>query len=96
MVSITAIDIIINIFCIDQKVSNVLLQDILVFFTGSSNIPPPGFGTPPLLHFDHEAIYPSASTCATTLVLPTRYDSYDKFKNTMVQSLLCNGGFGVI
>ena len=73
------------------------LEDILSFFSGASNVPPLGFDISPSLLFDHEAVYPTASTCALQLTLPTRYsDDYNQFKSKMTQAFTCHGGFGLI
>ena len=71
------------------------LADVLVFFTRASDIPPLGFPVLASLSFDVSAVYPTASTCALRLVLPTKYSAdYSNFKSKMVQALTCHGGFG--
>ena len=69
------------------------LEDVLIFFTGADRVPPLGFPQTPTLHFlGNDALYPTASTCSLMLRLPTRYSTYDAFKDTMTEGLLCNGG----
>ena len=62
--------------------------------SGASRSPPLGFadGT---LNFNHVNPYPTASTCAICLTLPTKYDSYDSFKEAFVFSMQSHGGFGL-
>ena len=69
------------------------LEDVLVFFTGADRVPPLGFPHTPSLHFlDDTAMFPTASTCSLVLCLPTRYSTYDAFKDAMIEALTCNGG----
>ena len=51
----------------------VSLEDVLSFFTGATRIPIGGFDCQASLTFSADACYPSASTCALQLVLPTQY-----------------------
>ena len=77
--------------------NEVSLRDILSFFTGSSAIPPLGFDIDPTLSFNHNAVYPTASTCTFSLTLPTRYyNDYNQFKLKIDQAFTCHGGFGVV
>lgn len=78
--------------------SVISLEEVLVFFTGASRIPPGGFDAlnPPSLSFDHGAIYPQASTCALNLILPAKHAKYEDFKVNMDQALSQNGGFGCV
>lgn len=70
------------------------LKVLLSFFTGAEEVPPLGFSPPPTLHFNRHEVYPTASTCALELVLPTQYDTYEQFKDAMLTGLLFHGGFG--
>ncbi len=45
---------------------------------------------------DGTSIYPMASTCALTLILPTKYDNYSEFKEKMAFAIKNNGGFGLL
>ena len=66
---------------------SVSLQDVLSFFSGAAKIPPLGFHPLPSLSFRHDAVYPTASTCALRLTLPTCYsDDYESFKYNMTQA----------
>ena len=51
------------------------LERVLSFFIGAEEIPPGSYGAllQPCLNFNEQQPYPTASTCAITLTLPTRY-----------------------
>ena len=71
------------------------LHTILNFFFGAEKIPPMGFPSDPVLRFNGSDVYPTASTCAIELTLPTRYTGdYASFKNAMDVALTCHDGFG--
>lgn len=59
-------------FCVANP-DAVTLEDILSFFTGAVRIPVGGFDHEATLSFSPTAYYPSASTCALELILPTNY-----------------------
>lgn len=72
------------------------LSDCLSFFTGASRVPPVGFDTVCTLNFSPHNMYPTASTCALILTLPTMYhDQYSTFKDNMVFAFRNHGGFGL-
>ena len=82
-------------YSIGGKVS-VTLEDFLVFVTGTNRIPPTGFHLGLTLNFNNTHVYPSASTCALTLTLPTKYyDNYSLFKEKILYGLENHGGFGL-
>ena len=87
----------ITYFCfIDDPPEGLVLEDILSFFTGAEVIPPLGFDHTPALYFNSEALFPTASTCALELCLPTRYhSSYAMFKQKASLAFKCHGGFGL-
>lgn len=68
---------------------------VLIFFTGSDEEPLLGYPHDPVLNFNKEKHYPTASTCAIELTLPTRYPDYQTFKSSMDYGLLNHGGFGL-
>ena len=70
------------------------LSDLLAFFSGCDRVPVLGFVPSPTLHFNQIDKYPTASTCAMELVLPSQYTCYTQFKENMIFGLLNNGGFG--
>ena len=72
----------------------VTLPVIMVFFTGAEEMPPLGFPHDPVLNFA-DALYPTASTCAIQLTLPTKYTDYPAFKSALDLAFICHGGFGL-
>ena len=50
----------------------------------------------PVLTFNENDPYPTASMCAVKLSLPTKYDEYEVFKNSMNTAFTMHGGFGLI
>ena len=74
---------------------NLSLKMILSFFTGADCIPPLKYRSA-FLHFNPNNHYPTASTCAIQLTLPTKYESYDEFKKQMDVAFWMNGGFGLL
>lgn len=68
---------------------------ILAFFTGADRIPPLGFDKKATMLFT-SGVLATASTCDMVIRVPYCHDSYDKFKCFMVESLIANGGFGVV
>ena len=85
---------IINLFPVATGVS---IGMILNFFTGAESIPPCGFPPgKPVLSFNSSNPYPTASTCALELTLPTKYDDYQEFKSKMDQAFSMHGGFGLL
>ena len=72
------------------------IGDCLALFTGAECIPPTGFDTNCTLNFNSSAVYPTASTCALLLTLPTKYyEDYYHFKDKMFFGLMNHGGFGL-
>ena len=68
---------------------------ILSFFTGSKEVPPLGLPHTPALNFSCNSPFPTASTCAIELTLPTIYDIEDDFETSMNTAFLQHGGFGL-
>ena len=82
---------------VDADTLHVTLEDILVFFSGSDMVPPLGFSPPPSIVFNHEAMFPTSSTCSLMLVLPTKYhDNYHAFKSKLLFAFKNHGGFGLL
>lgn len=79
----------------NESESAVPLECILQFFSGARQIPPLGFSAEPELNFNFNNRYPTASTCAVQLTLPTAYSTYDIFKSMLTTGFLCHGGFGL-
>ncbi|XP_057179968.1 G2/M phase-specific E3 ubiquitin-protein ligase-like [Triplophysa rosa] len=78
----------------------VNLEDVLVFASGASAIPPFGFKETPMIEFLHENLngsrrmFPEANTCAITLKLPVGLD-YDEYCQFMTEGILQSPNFGV-
>ena len=74
---------------------NVSLGMIMSFFTGAEDVPPMGYSHPPELNFNPSSPYPTSSTCALQLTLPTCYSEYDPFKRALDTAFTMHGGFGL-
>ena len=74
----------------------VSLEEALSFFTGATRIPIGGFDCEASLNFSPDAYYPSASTCALQLALPTQYhNNEDLFKERCSFAFKNPCGFGM-
>lgn len=69
---------------------------ILAFFTGTDTVPPLGFNKSVTLNFNPSIPYPTASTCALELTLPTKYSDFDEFKKNLDVGFTMHGGFGLV
>ena len=58
---------------LDGDTDDLDISDCMVFFSGTERLPPTGFDTECTLNFNSCNVYPTASTCALTLTLPTKY-----------------------
>ena len=65
------------------------------FFTGAEEIPPMGYDRTPEINFNSSSPYPTSSTCALQLTLPTRYSEYGPFKRALDAAFIMHGGFGL-
>ena len=68
--------------------TDLTMGDVLSYFTGADSIPPLGFDDA-TLSFNNTNPYPTASTCALCLTLPTMYQDYASFKEHFIFAL-CN------
>ena len=59
--------------CVGETDTCIELATVLAFTTGAEAILPIGFNEPLLLHFNSYNRFPTASTCALELTLPTQY-----------------------
>ena len=84
-----------NVFIIGVDENSVKLETIVAFFTGADAVPPLGYPSV-TLNFNDENIYPTASTCAIVLTLPTKHQTYDVFKQHMMIGFSMHGGFGLM
>lgn len=48
------------------------------------------------LSFNPKQPYPTASTCAVELTLPTKYSNFEEFKTHLDIAFTMHGGFGLI
>jgi hypothetical protein len=73
----------------------VSVGTVLAFFTGADTIPPLGY-TSAVLNFNQFNEYPTASTCAVELTLPTKHAQYEQFKKQLDVAFTMHGGFGLV
>ena len=57
-------------------IGNLSLETVMCFFSGACNVPPAGYDVDPAIYFSNECNYPTASTCALQLTLPTCYSDF--------------------
>ena len=76
--------------------SHLTLKEIMIFFSGTDKIPLTGFTPRPSITFDQENPYPTTSTCAFSLVLPSQYRDYATFKDKVTFGVKNHGGFGLL
>ena len=92
-------------YCIKRKLLNFslvteggvegcTLEDVCVFFSGASSVPPGGWPKKPKIEFIPDALLPTSSTCSLILRLPTVHKNYEQFKNVLILALRSNDGFG--
>ena len=67
----------------------------MTFFSGAEVVPPMGYPHDPEMNFNHDSLYPTASTCALQLTLPTCYSEYGHFKCALDTAFTMDGGFGL-
>ena len=79
----------------ENEANGVSLGHLLSFFTGADYPPPMGFHVKPELRFNGSNDFPTASTCALQLTLPTKHQA-SQFKQKMIYALLNHGGFGAL
>eukprot|EP00118_Oscarella_pearsei_P019023 m.199308 g.199308 ORF g.199308 m.199308 type:complete len:268 (+) comp39567_c0_seq43:1852-2655(+) len=71
------------------------LENVLAFFTGSSQVPPGGFKRGAKLTFDPNTPLPMAAICFLELRLPTRYASDEEgFQEALTHAFLSIGHLG--
>ena len=87
-----------NTFFLDDDIG-CKLEDIMIFFSGSSQEPPCGFEHtcgPTIKFLNNEEVLPTASTCTLELRLPTNHRNYETFKEAMITGIMGNDGFGLV
>ena len=73
------------VYCFIDGIIDCEVADVLKFCSGADSIPSCGFDDVfPQLCFDSSAALPTASTCDIQLRLPSKYISYNKFKEAML------------
>ncbi|XP_007545094.2 G2/M phase-specific E3 ubiquitin-protein ligase-like [Poecilia formosa] len=77
----------------EEKTTAVSLEEVLMFSTGLTAIPPAGMMPSPHLEFLSDSPFPLANTCANTLKLPL-LDSYTAFRANMDFGIQNAPGFG--
>uniref|UniRef100_A0AAQ5WZP8 HECT domain-containing protein n=1 Tax=Amphiprion ocellaris TaxID=80972 RepID=A0AAQ5WZP8_AMPOC len=78
--------------CEEGKAS-VSVEDVLMFATGLSSLPPSGLEPLPQIQFLDDSPFPMANTCSNLLKLPL-LDSYSMFKSQMDFGIENSPGFG--
>ena len=68
---------------VNEECFKLTLEDILVFATGASAVPPMGFDLTPKITFHHTSPMPIANTCIPSLSLPLGIKEYKRFKYMM-------------
>lgn len=69
------------------------VEDVMMFATGLSSVPPYGLEPLPQIEFLDDSAFPLANTCSNSLRLPL-LDSYPLFKSQMDFGILNSPGFG--
>ena len=73
----------------------VTLPMVLNFFSGAEEVPPEGFHNEVVLSFNPINPFPTSSTCAVELTLPSQYSNdYYTFKKMLDIGFTCHRGFG--
>ena len=70
-------------------------EHILAFFTGANQLPPLGFSSKATLMFT-SGVLATSSTCSLVMYLPYCHQNFTVFKSFMIESLISNGGFGLV
>ena len=88
--------ILILFFMADREDMGLELHDVLSFLTGADQLPPLGLPYSPSMYFSETNQFPTASTCAIHMCLPTMYwNDYSKFRKILSLSFKHHGGFGL-
>ena len=87
-----------NVKNLENSESPPSLNDVFMFLTGCSEVPPMGYGSDvyPRIYFSNALVLPKVSTCVLTLTIPYSFPSdFDDFKE-MNFSILNSKGFGQV
>ena len=63
--------------------------------SGANDAPPAGYEVDPTINFNDNSNYPTSSTCALQLTLPTLYLDFESFKSALDSGFLMHGGFSL-
>ncbi|XP_034145240.1 G2/M phase-specific E3 ubiquitin-protein ligase-like [Esox lucius] len=77
----------------EESHAAVSVEDVLMFATGLSSLPPSGLEPLPQIEFLDDSAFPMANTCSNSLRLPL-LDSYTLFKSQMDFGIQNSPGFG--
>lgn len=88
-------DTCLSITSLYHAASGVSLRMVMTFFSGAEVMPPMGYPHDPEINFNDNSPYPTSSTCALQLTLPTCYSEYSKFKHALDTAFTMHGGFGL-
>ncbi|KAI9515842.1 hypothetical protein NQZ68_022198 [Dissostichus eleginoides] len=77
----------------EESQTAVSLEDVLMFATGLTSLPPSGFEPSPGIEFLDDSPFPMANTCSNTLKLPL-LEAYNVFKCQMDFGMQNSPGFG--
>lgn len=77
---------------------HLTLEDVLIFATGASAVPPVGLIPKPTITFHDRSLFPLANTCTNTLKLPinTSTKDYNLFRYKFVYGIANTAGFGQV
>ena len=85
----------IHLIIISAKNVELKLEDILMLFTGTADIPPNGFHAIPTVNFSYSEVFPTAATCFNELTLPTKYNGQPQmFREKFIFAISNHRGFG--
>ncbi|KAK5619158.1 hypothetical protein CRENBAI_024063 [Crenichthys baileyi] len=79
----------------EEGVAAVSVENILMFATGLTSLPPSGLEPLPQIEFLDDSPFPMANTCSNLLKLPL-LDSYSVFKSQMDFGIQNSPGFGCL
>lgn len=77
----------------EEHQTEVSLENLLMFATGLTSLPPAGITPQPCIVFLDTSPFPMANTCANTLKLPLS-DTYSSFKSHKDFAIQNSPGFG--
>lgn len=80
-------------FLFVEHQTEVSLENVLMFATGLTSLPPAGITPQPCIIFLATSPFPMANTCENTLKLPL-LDTYSSFKTRMDFGIQNSPGFG--